>query len=254
MGNDAQCKVIEIGTIQIRTHDGVIRTLTNVHHILDLKRNFISLVTLESLGCKYSAEGGVLKVSKGVLVLMKGIRRGTLYYLQGSIVIGCVAVSTSLSDDNLTRLLHMRLGHMSDRGDQQGINKKVELEVKTESHLVDPISSIVPQSNSVARVDEQDSSTTRPIEPQYVDDSSIAHNRQMRVIRKPKRYGDNDGMIAYALTVAQEISEGVELYICEMIEFVFTLMKEIYQQLTSAYCQFKSTLFSLGKATPGNDE
>ncbi|TMW97221.1 hypothetical protein EJD97_005955 [Solanum chilense] len=31
-------------------------------------------------------------------------------------------------------------------------------------------------------------------------------------------------------------------------------MKEMYQQLTSAYCQFKSTLFSLGKATPGNDE
>ncbi|KAH0672788.1 hypothetical protein KY290_025020 [Solanum tuberosum] len=77
-------------------------------------------------------------------------------------------------------------------GDQQGTNKKVELEVKTESHFVDPISSIVPKSNSVARVDEQDSSTTRPVEPQYVDDSSIAHNRQMRVIRKPKRYGDND--------------------------------------------------------------
>ncbi|XP_006342673.1 CSC1-like protein RXW8 [Solanum tuberosum] len=31
-------------------------------------------------------------------------------------------------------------------------------------------------------------------------------------------------------------------------------MKETYQQLTSAYCQFKSTLFSLGKAAPGNDE
>ncbi|KAL3321941.1 hypothetical protein AABB24_039522 [Solanum stoloniferum] len=31
-------------------------------------------------------------------------------------------------------------------------------------------------------------------------------------------------------------------------------MKEMYQQLTSAYCQFKSTLFSLGKAAPGNDE
>lgn len=29
-------------------------------------------------------------------------------------------------------------------------------------------------------------------------------------------------------------------------------MKEMYQQLTSAYCQFKSTLFALGKAVPGN--
>ncbi|KAH0652209.1 hypothetical protein KY289_029887 [Solanum tuberosum] len=115
MGNDAQCKVVRIGTVQIKTHDGVIRTLTNVRHIPDLKRNLISLGTLESLGCKYSAEGGVLKVSKGALVLMKGIRRGTLYYLQGSIVTGSVAVSTSLSDDDLTRLWHMRLGHMSDK-------------------------------------------------------------------------------------------------------------------------------------------
>lgn len=63
MGNDAQCKVVGIGTVQIRTHDGVIRTLTNFRHISDLKRNLISLGTLESLGCKYSAEVRVLKVS-----------------------------------------------------------------------------------------------------------------------------------------------------------------------------------------------
>jgi len=31
-------------------HDGMIRTLTNVRHVPDLKRNFISLGTLESLG------------------------------------------------------------------------------------------------------------------------------------------------------------------------------------------------------------
>ncbi|MCD9560854.1 hypothetical protein HAX54_019662 [Datura stramonium] len=31
-------------------------------------------------------------------------------------------------------------------------------------------------------------------------------------------------------------------------------MKEMYQQLASAYCQFKSTLFPRGKAVPGNDE
>ncbi|XP_060170465.1 uncharacterized mitochondrial protein AtMg00300-like [Lycium barbarum] len=61
------------------------------------------------------AEGEVLKVSKGALVLMKGTRRGTLYYLQGSIMKGSVAVSNSLSDDDVTRLWHMRLGHMSEK-------------------------------------------------------------------------------------------------------------------------------------------
>ena len=47
---------------------------------------------------------------------MKGIRCGTLYYLYGSIVIGYVEVPTSLSNEDLTRLWHMRLGHMSDKG------------------------------------------------------------------------------------------------------------------------------------------
>ena len=116
MGNDAQCKVAGIGTIQIKTHDGVVRTLTNVRYIPDLKRNLISLGTLESLGCKYSAEGGVLKVSKGALILMKANRIGSLYVLQGSVVTSSVAASSSLSDSDVTKLWHMRLGHMSEKG------------------------------------------------------------------------------------------------------------------------------------------
>ena len=116
MGNNAQCNVVGIGTIQIKTHDGIIRTLTNVHHVPDLKRNLISLGTLESNGCRYAAEGGVLKVSKGALVLMKGSRHGSLYILQGSTVTGSVAVTSTHSDIDLTKLWHARLGHMSEKG------------------------------------------------------------------------------------------------------------------------------------------
>jgi len=81
MGNNTQCSVAGIGTVQIKSHDGVLRTLSNIRHIPDLKRNLISLSTRESNGGKYSAEGGVLKISKGALVLMKGVRRGSLYIL-----------------------------------------------------------------------------------------------------------------------------------------------------------------------------
>jgi len=69
MGNDAQCKVVGEGTIKIKTHDEIVRTLTGVRYVPELKRNLISLGTLESHGCRYLAEGGVLKVSKGALVL-----------------------------------------------------------------------------------------------------------------------------------------------------------------------------------------
>jgi hypothetical protein len=57
MENDVACKIVSIGTIKIRMHDGIVRTLTNVRHIPDLKKNLISLGTLDSLGYKYSGEG-----------------------------------------------------------------------------------------------------------------------------------------------------------------------------------------------------
>nr|GEW42352.1 hypothetical protein [Tanacetum cinerariifolium] len=49
----------------------------------DLKRNLISLSTPEANGCKYSGEGGVMKIFKGAFVLTKAIQSGVLYVLQG---------------------------------------------------------------------------------------------------------------------------------------------------------------------------
>ncbi|XP_075108699.1 uncharacterized protein LOC142180384 [Nicotiana tabacum] len=105
MGNNAACKVIGKGTVRIKMHDGVVRTLTDVRHVPDLKKNLISLGTLESLGCKYTGEGGVLKISHGALVIMKARRSGTLYTLLGSTVTGAAAVSISdKSDSDITKL------------------------------------------------------------------------------------------------------------------------------------------------------
>ncbi|GAV59698.1 gag_pre-integrs domain-containing protein, partial [Cephalotus follicularis] len=60
---------------------------------------------------------GVLKVSKGNLVVMKGTKINHLYHLQGSTVIGSVDVaSISVSKDDRTKLWHMRLGHRSECG------------------------------------------------------------------------------------------------------------------------------------------
>jgi hypothetical protein len=81
MGNNVACKIVGIGTIRIRMHDGIMRTLTNVRHIPDLKKNLISLGTLDSLGYKYYGEGGVIRVSKGSLVVMKGNKFDGLYFL-----------------------------------------------------------------------------------------------------------------------------------------------------------------------------
>ena len=35
MGNDVSCKVVGIGTVRIKMHDGLVRTLTDVRHVPD---------------------------------------------------------------------------------------------------------------------------------------------------------------------------------------------------------------------------
>jgi hypothetical protein len=51
VGNDDANKIIGIGTIRIIMHDIIMRTLTNVQHIPDMKNNLIFLGILDCLGC-----------------------------------------------------------------------------------------------------------------------------------------------------------------------------------------------------------
>ena len=70
MGDDSPFQIIGIGSIQIEMHDGIIRTLTDVRHIPDMRKNLISLSILDGKGYKYSGGDGILKVSKGSLIVM----------------------------------------------------------------------------------------------------------------------------------------------------------------------------------------
>jgi hypothetical protein len=74
MVNNNLCKVAGVGTIQIKFHDGKIRRLTGVRYILDLSKNLISLGFLKDKGCKFQSEGGVIRIFKEALSIMKGKR------------------------------------------------------------------------------------------------------------------------------------------------------------------------------------
>ena len=50
MGNDASCRVVRIGNIRVKMFDGVIKTLCDVRHVPDLRKNVISLGTLDGNG------------------------------------------------------------------------------------------------------------------------------------------------------------------------------------------------------------
>ncbi|KAK3042297.1 hypothetical protein RJ639_001892 [Escallonia herrerae] len=93
----------------------IVRTLGDVRYIPDLKKNLIFLGTLDSIDCSISIKGGVMKVNKGAMVIMKGQKTGNLYKLMGKTVIGGASVSTHAgsSNDN-SELWHKRLGHLSE--------------------------------------------------------------------------------------------------------------------------------------------
>ena len=81
IGNNASCKVAGIRIIRIRMLDGVVHTLSDIKHVPNLKRNLISLSTLDAKGYKYTSEGGVLKMSKRALVEMKGHQKTAMLYV-----------------------------------------------------------------------------------------------------------------------------------------------------------------------------
>ncbi|KAG8473613.1 hypothetical protein CXB51_036044 [Gossypium anomalum] len=118
MRKNTSCKIAGVGTIKVKIFDGVVRTLSDVRHVSELKRNLISFSTLDSKGHRYTAESKVLKISKGSLIVMKRQRKtAKLYVLQGSTITSDTAIaSSSLSDDDITKPWHMRLRHMSENG------------------------------------------------------------------------------------------------------------------------------------------
>ena len=105
-----------IGLIRLRNHDGSTRVLTDIRYVLKLKKNLISLGTLESKGYVVIIQDGVLKFISSALMVMKGTKRNNLYYYNGSIVTGVVAtVSSNDKDSEITSVWHRCLGHAGER-------------------------------------------------------------------------------------------------------------------------------------------
>nr|XP_027060706.1 disease resistance protein RGA2-like [Coffea arabica] len=99
MANSAVCKAVGIGSIKIRTHVEKIAILNEVRHVPKMTKNLISLSTLDSKGFRFSGGSGELCISKGSLVVLKGVKHGTLYILQGSPITGSAAAAVASSED-----------------------------------------------------------------------------------------------------------------------------------------------------------
>ena len=75
--------------------DRIVRELTDVRYVPELKSNLISLGVLDSCGYKYTGQGGSLTLSKGSLVVMKEKEVDKLYNLEGSTEVASEVIDVS---------------------------------------------------------------------------------------------------------------------------------------------------------------
>ena len=68
--------------------DGMVRKLKKVRYVPQLKKYLISVGVLEALGFEISIRYGVIKMIRGSMVILKGVRCNNLYYLKSCTIIG----------------------------------------------------------------------------------------------------------------------------------------------------------------------
>lgn len=76
MGNGMSCKILGICTIKIKMHDGVLRTLTSVRHVPNLK-NLISLGELDSIGCTAFVKNKSMRTFWGTWISLEARKVGS---------------------------------------------------------------------------------------------------------------------------------------------------------------------------------
>ena len=84
MGNNSSIKMVGVGMVHLRMFDGMVRVLEDVRHVSNQKKSLHFLFKLDKKGYKFTRQGGVIRVFKGAMVVMKGIQVRNLYKLLGS--------------------------------------------------------------------------------------------------------------------------------------------------------------------------
>jgi hypothetical protein len=127
LGNDSTTRIIGKGRVKLRLIDGRIRTLPGVLHIPGMARNLISVSKMEDVGVRTIFEKGTCRMVRGAMVLMRGVRFGTLYKLLGSTIsdecnssivpdIEVEEERTPTVSGEKAMLWHQRLGHIGEKG------------------------------------------------------------------------------------------------------------------------------------------
>nr|GFC04659.1 zinc finger, CCHC-type [Tanacetum cinerariifolium] len=84
LGDKRSCAIMGIGKVRVQMKDGLSFVLENVRYIPELKRNLISLGTLDREGYTVKLQNGRVKEIKGSLMVFSGtMKENCVYSLDG---------------------------------------------------------------------------------------------------------------------------------------------------------------------------
>src|SRR3954464_7748960 len=124
MGNNAECKVVGIGSIRMRMFDGEVRTVANVRHVPEVSSNLLSLGALEARGRRFASAKGTLKVRKGSRMVLKLERIANLYHVKESVVVGDDLPVTKKIDGGKATSMKECLGRYGTLSTRRNRNKR----------------------------------------------------------------------------------------------------------------------------------
>ncbi|GJY45241.1 retrovirus-related pol polyprotein from transposon TNT 1-94 [Tanacetum coccineum] len=116
LDSNRACAIMGIGKVRVQMKDGSSFVLENVHYIPELKRNLISLGTLDREGYTVKLQNGRVKVIKGSLMVLSRTMKGNcVYSLDDWAESGEASVGIQ-EKESLAQVWHKRLGHISEAG------------------------------------------------------------------------------------------------------------------------------------------
>ena len=88
MGNEAKCKIIDMGDVELETSIGCKLVLKDVRHVPEMRFSLISIGKFDDEGYHSHLGEGKWKLTKGSLVLARRKKNNTLYKTEARLVKG----------------------------------------------------------------------------------------------------------------------------------------------------------------------
>ena len=82
MVDGSACEVIGTRIVKVTGRDGIVRTLEAARYVPEARYNLISIRVLDEEGCQIQVQQGVVTVSQGDRIILKGEKCGGLYNLK----------------------------------------------------------------------------------------------------------------------------------------------------------------------------